>query len=454
MTKDTDLKQRRYPADRVHKNPSFLFPKSKFYNVKITVIHWQLRDLICRNSLNPNMMLYSSNESIMSLNMDDHSKRKMQSKNPMKNNSSEKACQFEFSPRSFKEQDGIIVAGGLNVAKQNRNGTLNDSPRTGMSTRFLKNQTMNNWKGQFGLCANDSVLTMDVGSLINNSVSITKKSNNQYQSILCNNDRHLYALSYGNREITKDYIVNLEVPLNHSTESPDAKTLVVCSDSSKVFLLHPEESTNQAQTLQCDNGYDCGISSSFHPSGIYFTACFQDGVALVYDVRNLNKPVHKVYSTRESTQSGAFRCCKFAKGTDDLLFITEHSGRIHMVDTRDFTNHLVIMLPNSIRNATMDYQDNEYLYNEPIVQKFDDMINFESSNYSDDGRLFGNSSELQLETQLPPTHQYCGIELAGLEWFQDFRTGRSYLAVGSDRGLIKWKVDSWSRRCFPSFVKN
>ncbi|CDK29142.1 unnamed protein product [Kuraishia capsulata CBS 1993] len=455
-------------SSKYHQNSSFLHPGSKYHDVKISVNHWQLRDLVCKNSLVQDQVFYPTSEDINALDLETgHTQRH---------------GSFEFAPRCIKELDGIFVAGGV----QNSGGPMGTS------------------RGQFGIMVSETGVTQNlgVGSLINNCVSIDKQSNAKYVSLICNNDQYLYwADITPSGAVTTDMSANLGIPLNHASLSPDQKTIVACGDNSDFFVLHPEELHTGARQQICTT-FDNGFSTSFHPNGLVFATTFQEGVALVYDIRNISQPIHTVWSTRRNAQNGAFRCCKFAGGTDDLLFISEHVGRVHMVDTRDFANHQVIMLPQLLRGSSPLSQQGKDVYNESLIRPFGEVV-ADFNHYTRQTDDFGPSrsrwgarhSILNQEqrvnrlitVRLPPRAQQqdpgryrtlaqsqsqtapdqrepfshitdrnpnaffelCDTELSGLEWLET-RRGSS-LAIGCSKGVIKWDIACWGRKCFPSF---
>ena len=51
---------------------SFLSANPKYYNISIDITHWQLKDLICKDTVTSSGILYPSNNSIMSLNIKDN----------------------------------------------------------------------------------------------------------------------------------------------------------------------------------------------------------------------------------------------------------------------------------------------------------------------------------------------------------------------------------------------
>lgn len=304
-----------------------------------------------------------------------------------KTNEVEDYCKFSFHPRCFKELDGMLVAGGVHNSVGERGTSVlgTSSRRVGnngaddpSNVSFLLNTDHLNvesrygggiahWRGLFSFHNKHTGVTYNtrLGSYINNHVTINRKngsSNNIYTSYACNNDMFLYQTEISNSRIELTDLFNLNFALNHAALSDDGKNLIVGGDSSDVVLLHPNQTQSFndpvncfSQTIKTDS--DTGFYTSFDSTGIKFATCFQDGSCLIYDLRNLSKPLKKIYSTRRISSNGAFRNCQFSRGTDDLLFITEHVGRVHIIDTRDFEKHQVIMLPINHHNSSQEHPD-------------------------------------------------------------------------------------------------
>lgn len=351
-----------------------LLKKPTYHAAQVTVGHWQLRDLIrhSTNNRHPHELLYTFDEAIRATN-------KLTNKVSVIN-------KFDFHPRCFNVADTNIVAGGVvsSLSTSNHSVSVNLMQEIGF-------QHPDSPKGLLGLYNRDTdeSLTVKLGFFINNHVSINKVSSTSYNSYVCNNDMHLYSTAIRNSSIELTGSINLNSPLNHSALSEDSKTLLVVGDSQNIYLLHPDQEYSH-NSLTRDNiietNCDSGFSTSFDSSGIHFATCFQDGTCLIYDIRNYTKgPLHKISSTRKNTSNGAFRCVKYSHGTDDLLFITEHIGRVHMVDTRDFSNHQVIMLP--VNTVQSKHQNAYHLTNinpdpesnifKPAVLTYDEVVGFE-----------------------------------------------------------------------------
>jgi hypothetical protein len=407
-------------------------------------------------------------------------------------------CKFDFHPRCFKEAHGKIVAGGVISSINNNLGT------TMMNRAFSELGDGNtgegaSWRGLFSFFNRETQQSSSIrlGTYINNNASVNKVSNGTYTSYVCNNDKYLYSTHISNSSITVDDSVNLEFPLNHSALSDDHKSLVVLGDCSKIFLLHPgQESGRLYKDNIIETPCDSGFSTSFSGSGQQFASCFQDGTCLIYDTRNISGgPVRTIYSTRRNSSNGAFRCLKYSRGTDDLLIISEHVGRVHVVDSRDYTNHQVIILPvNSVplrsnhgsavslsnMNRELEEGSSTSVFT-PKVMDFNEVVNIEanlsrtedlnnafspnytSRNLNNFNLLSALDTDVDSEVRLSSREHrgstssyssqgsefdYFDNEISGVDWYED--GSGSHIIIGCCKGLIGWDIDSWSRRTFPS----
>ncbi|KAL3232294.1 Uncharacterized protein RNJ44_04210 [Nakaseomyces bracarensis] len=265
----------------------------------------------------------------------------------------------------------------------------------------------NIWKGILSLYNENTKASMTfvLGQFINNCVTLHDKSNNQYDLYTCNNDGHMYQCDISNRDVQLvRRFSDLKFPLNNAAMSHDGKSMIVSGDSNKFAIYKQDELTDQF-TLNYDNqaqwgsshkrtkkvyrysssdttGYldnifeapngDHGFYNSFSENDLQFATLFQNGVCLIYDVRRMDTPLAEISSTRPHSHNGAFRVCRFSYGLDDLLFISEHQGRVHVVDTRNFVNHQVILIPDKVTPVTDPEEDNPYLphtMQQPISQR-------------------------------------------------------------------------------------
>ncbi|EJS42706.1 YLR149C [Saccharomyces arboricola H-6] len=322
---------------------------------------------------------------------------------------SEKLVEFNFKPRCFTELNGLTVCGGLigsddkgfpsnwNRLSQNANVSL---PPPSQPINISKNISFpinshysnpNIWKGivEFYNQESDTMMTFTLGQFINNCVTLYDRATTQFDLFACNNDGHLYQCDVSNRDVTlvKRY-ADLKFPLNNASLSHDGQTMVVSGDSNKFAVYNQNELTNQF-SLHYDNhpswgssshhirriprfalpdeseyieniyeapNSDHGFYNCFSENDLQFATVFQNGSCSVYDVRNMATPMAEISSTRPHSHNGAFRVCRFSYGLDDLLFISEHQGRVHVVDTRNFVNHQVIVIPDKVNMEYINEQ--------------------------------------------------------------------------------------------------
>lgn len=199
-------------------------------------------------------------------------------------------------------------------------------------------------------------------------------------------------------------LLKIDVPVNHSSVSPDGSTLLSVGDSPQVHLHHLSGSsrltfkpiatyslapyTPAALSHQflyshyTSSTLPASFSTSFSPNGMKFAVASQEGVAVVWDVRS-SKPL-KVYETdknrgkeRRPTGEGSgwlyeedmwdwstggsrapgwgIRSIKFSPaGCDgrEIMTFTEHTSLLHVIDARTFETEEVIRIPDPL-NASV-----------------------------------------------------------------------------------------------------
>ncbi|KAH9847650.1 WD40-repeat-containing domain protein [Lenzites betulinus] len=246
---------------------------------------------------------------------------------------------------------------------------------------------------------------------INNSVMLTSMSFSRSNEsaadpriLVSNNDRTIkfYDVALRNGRPTDDYeprLLNigqlrLDVPVNHSSVSPDGRTLLCVGDSPDVFLhritggsrlsfapiatlslsAHIEQA--HAGGFAPVSSVPASFSTAFSADGSKFAVASQEGVVVVWDVRS-TKPL-KVFRTdksrtslhgRMATGAGSgwlydlpwdwsrgggrapgwgVRSVKFSPpgvGREIMTF-TEHTSLLHVVDARTFETEEIVRMPN------------------------------------------------------------------------------------------------------------
>ena len=333
---------------------------------------------------------------------------------------SKKLVEFNFKPRCFTELDGLTACGGLigsddkgfptnwNRLSHETNGSNSPIPSpaqpiniasTGVLTNNTNYSNSSIWKGILSLYNEnlDLSLTLILGQFINNCVTLFQNSTNNYSLYACNNDSHIYQCNISNRDVQllRRYS-DLKFPLNNAALSHDGKTMVVSGDSNKFALYRKDEltdlftlnydpslnwdltDTNRTCTVKRQTRFnvpdpserldsniyttrkgDHGFYNCFSENDLQFATLFQNGICLIYDIRNTEQPLAEITSTRPNSHNGSFRVCRFSYGLDDLLFISEHQGRVHIVDTRNFDNHQVIMIPDTVQTIDNSMKQNK-----------------------------------------------------------------------------------------------
>lgn len=259
--------------------------------------------------------------------------------------------EFTFDPRCVQTLGSNVAVGGLHDMRSTRN---------------------HNAKGLFAVHNRDTdeTLCQELGELINNSISLYSEPGTaetaQLKAIICNNDSKLYFADIENSRIALTGRIRFPHPLNHASISPSRKTIVACGDTQQIYLCPRDGdrpylantgtgSSSSGRDIGLPAGWqttetidtwsEFGFSTGFHSSGVVFGVAFQPGVAQLFDIRNLSEPLTQIYSTRPKEWPGAFRCLKFSQGPEDLLFLSEQMGRVHIVDLRNFSNHQILMVP-------------------------------------------------------------------------------------------------------------
>ncbi|TFK93649.1 hypothetical protein K466DRAFT_80477 [Polyporus arcularius HHB13444] len=264
---------------------------------------------------------------------------------------------------------------------------------------------------RFGRRLWESKYILDHGS-INNSVMLTSMNfTRSHQSavepriVVSNNDRTVkfFDVAIRSSKAVDDYEprlldigqLRLDVPVNHSSISPDGRTLLCVGDSPEVYLhritggsritFAPIATLSLSSYIQHSHDATGGLSqvssipasfsSSFSADGSKFAVASQEGVVVVWDVRS-TKPL-KVFNTDKSrspstgriatgaasgwvydapwdwARGGArapgwgVRSVKFSPpgvGREVMTF-TEHTSLLHVVDARTFETEEIVRMP-------------------------------------------------------------------------------------------------------------
>lgn len=404
--------------DKIYQN--YLLPNLELYDAKVSINHWQLRDCIKSSSVEKGKLFYIFDHSIRELNTiippsATDAESNVNPSHEVVTFNFKPSCFTESNGliacggllgSNEKEMFPIYNYGS---AASTRHGDNESSEGTDPSSApapiipipmangdaLNDNSNYSNpklWKGVLSIHDKNTNKsnTFILGQFINNCVALQPKSTNDFKLFACNNDNHLYECDISNSKIVLNKRYNeLKFALNNIAISSDANSMIVSGDSNEFAIYHknlltdkftisnPTLDPNPMRLSKFDSNYseyldysgnsysniyhvpnaDHGFYSSFSENNLQFATIFQNGTCLLYDLRKMDKPLFQINSSRQYSQNGAFRVCKFSKGIDDLLFITEHQSRIHVIDTRNFANHQVILVPEKLKS------DPEFLTN-------------------------------------------------------------------------------------------
>nr|GAT47416.1 predicted protein [Mycena chlorophos] len=223
---------------------------------------------------------------------------------------------------------------------------------------------------------------------INNSILLTSlsltdspESSVEPRMAVSNNDRVVMFFDVPIRaqpaRIAQVGSVRMNVPINHSSISPDGRTLLSVGDSSKVFLHRLKGggyvTASPIATLTLPptplNGAAspalvASFSTAFSADGSKYAVASQEGSVAVWDVRSSNPlKVFLTDKTRGNTTNTAWdpqewnhwktpgpgwstRTVKFGGRPErELMMFTEHTSLVHVVDAWTFEREEVVQMP-------------------------------------------------------------------------------------------------------------
>ncbi|KZT59156.1 hypothetical protein CALCODRAFT_516249 [Calocera cornea HHB12733] len=270
----------------------------------------------------------------------------------------EQLCDLRFHPVCLSYGAGLLAAGGLHSELALR--PLHSSRWT-YTTKLSK--SINN-----SLFVTSACLPDDPGA-----------SGSRTRLFVSNNDHTLTAYEVwieedgdgegeGGCRMELSGSVRLTTALNHSSLSPDGRTLLVVGDTPEVFVLNvsggPSTTMKLTTTLegmwaalptlpsqllgalmdassQCHHRVRCLLLWLARPATYH--AGLTDGQVMVWDVRS-TKPLAKFSASRAGAST---RAVKFTPpgAPQELLTFAEGSSNLHVVDARTFDTHETYMLP-------------------------------------------------------------------------------------------------------------
>ena len=279
----------------------FLFTKmpARKHNIKTTIQHWQLRDLIaCPNDPYEIFHVYQNNVNIF---------------NTKSNTVVPIMKELTFSPTSMHVGHGYIAAGG-------------------QRSQLMVRQLATNWYAH-----------TSVGGSINNSIAITSHPLHGNRLLICNNDESIKVYSLpGLQRISS---IQLPTAVNYVSVSPDGTKMIATGDVNSVFLYQITSNGDYSLINTLTTSSDAGFACSWNQSSERFAVASQDGCVSVFDIRNASDKICKLQTHQWPRAKGAARNVKFSpSGSIDLLMFSEHVSYVHLVDARTFNERQIIRI--------------------------------------------------------------------------------------------------------------
>ncbi|KAL7130687.1 hypothetical protein ABFS83_13G150800 [Erythranthe nasuta] len=112
-------------------------------------------------------------------------------------------------------------------------------------------------------------------------------------------------------------------PVNHTSLSPDGKTLIIVGDDPEGLLVD----SRSGKTISSLHGhFDYSFASSWHPNGLTFATGNQDKTCRIWDIRNLSKSV-----TALKGNIGAIRSIRYTSD-GKFMAMAEPADFVHIFD--------------------------------------------------------------------------------------------------------------------------
>lgn len=304
--------------------------------------------------------------------------------------------------------DTLLAAGGQGAEVH----LSHHAPSSGSSSRLL-------WQHEYSMggSINNSVLLTSLALTRSNQSSIEPRigiSNND-----CTVKFYDVPLRAQNKRVL-DQVggLTLDVPVNHSSISPDGQTLLSVGDSSKVYLHQitggAALSFTPIKTLTlppadlppsmfATYSVAASFSTAFSSNGSKYAVASQEGVLVVWDVRS-TKPL-KVFQTDKTrlpasgnggatgwlsdefgdwTRGGdgwSVRNVKFGGSAKEVMTFTEHTSLLHVVDARTFETEEIVQVP-TVRGRTPAPAVSESLPSPPLSPHPSHRISSPLSNFA------------------------------------------------------------------------
>lgn len=275
---------------------NFVLEDYKKYQVRTSIHHWQLRDMLTTTDASGEV-IYTHSNTVNILNTNSQKTRTL-----MRG--------LVFNPTSMCYGHGMVALGGQRSQLVVKNVQTGEEHRT------------------------------NTGGSINNAVEISVHGG-EPRILVCNNDETIKVFSMDRLE--KLAVLSHKVPVNNCSVSPDGKFLASVCDNNEVNLFAIEGGAYRlVKSMATMN--DASFKVSWNSTSTLFAVSTQDGYVCVYDIRGSGK-LAVIPSRQSPLVKGACRNVKFCmRSCIDVLAFTEHVSHFTIVDTRTFERKQCIAL--------------------------------------------------------------------------------------------------------------
>ncbi|KAI8072404.1 WD40-repeat-containing domain protein [Gongronella butleri] len=263
----------------------FLRPNPRIHEQRVTIHHWQLRDLVLAPQEGlKNELIVPSGQDIYRYNYKTRDRQYL-------------IRDMGYPPTCMTTGYGFWAAGG-----QRGDLTLRDLNSDYQVT-----------------------ITSSPSCTINNGLCFAKIGQD-IRLLVSNNDATIRVFSVPLLQLLET--IDFRTAVNHSSVSPDGTMMVSVGDDSTIHLFK----------LNSNGHYEVvsTMAVSWNHSSDKFAVASQDGTVHVWDIRS-QLPLCKFGGEHSTITKGAARCVKFTQaGAVDLLAYSEHVSHVSIIDARTF----------------------------------------------------------------------------------------------------------------------
>ncbi|GAA93735.1 uncharacterized protein L969DRAFT_185619 [Mixia osmundae IAM 14324] len=122
--------------------------------------------------------------------------------------------------------------------------------------------------------------------------------------------------------------LHFDTPINHSSVSPDGKTMVSVGDSTEMFVCDISAANQFSLMTKRPCAQDASFSTSWSRDSRTFAIASQDCSVAFYDVRNLDRPINRFRT------SAPARLVKHSGASHELTAFSEQYDVVHVIDSK------------------------------------------------------------------------------------------------------------------------